>query len=98
TQTPPVSLHDALPISDPNPPSTGTLQGVVVAGNFPGTAPAGVRVNRGSDLAIAGDGQNTINPRIGFSWRLPKTERIVLRAGYGRSEEHTSELQSRFEL
>ena len=68
---------------DPNPPAGGTLQGWVVAGNFPGTAPAGVRVNHGSNLAIAGQGQNTFNPRIGFSWRIPGRENVVLRAGYG---------------
>jgi Carboxypeptidase regulatory-like domain len=69
--------------ADPNPPSTGTLQGWVVAGTFPGTAPPGVRVNHGSNLAIAGEGQNTFDPRVGFSWQLPKTDRFVLRAGYG---------------
>jgi Carboxypeptidase regulatory-like domain len=68
---------------DPNPPSTGTLQGFEVAGNYPGTAPAGVTVLHGSKLAYAGDGQNTLNPRIGFSWMLPGSNGLVLRAGYG---------------
>ena len=67
---------------NPNPPATGTLAGFVVASNFPGTIPAGV-VRAGNDLAIKGKGQNTLNPRIGFAWRLPGTERLVLRGGYG---------------
>ncbi|HET9407430.1 MAG TPA: carboxypeptidase regulatory-like domain-containing protein [Candidatus Sulfotelmatobacter sp.] len=69
--------------ADPNPPLAGTLQGFVVAGDFPGSAPTGVRVNHGSNLAIAGQGQNTLNPRLGFSWLLPKSNRFVLRGGYG---------------
>lgn len=65
-----------------NPPPGGSLAGIVVASNFRGTIPAGV-VRSGNDLAIKGNGQNTLNPRLGFAWRLPKTERIVLRGGYG---------------
>jgi hypothetical protein len=68
---------------DPNPPASGTLQGFEVAGNYPGTPPPGVTVLHGSKLAYAGDGQNTINPRIGFTWQLPGTDRLVLRGGYG---------------
>jgi hypothetical protein len=68
---------------DPNPPATGTIQGYEVAGNFPGTAPLGVIVNHGSKLAFGGNGQDTLNPRIGFSWQLPGTNRFVLRGGYG---------------
>lgn len=68
---------------NPNPPAAGTLQGFEVAGNYPGTPPAGVTVLHGSKLAYSGDGQNTINPRIGFSWMLPGTNRLVLRGGYG---------------
>jgi hypothetical protein len=30
-----------------------------------------------------GDGQNTWNPRVGFAWRIPHSERFVLRGGYG---------------
>lgn len=68
---------------NPNPPDSGTLQGFEVAGNFPGTPPAGVTVLRGSKLAYSGDGENTINPRVGFSWQLPGSDRVVLRGGYG---------------
>ncbi|MGC2399758.1 MAG: TonB-dependent receptor, partial [Acidobacteriaceae bacterium] len=67
---------------DPNPPSGGSLDGIVVSDNFPGTRPAGV-VSSGNNLGIKGTGQNTINPRIGFAWSLPGTDRFVLRGGYG---------------
>ena len=66
----------------PNPPPGGSLAGVVVASNFKGTIPTGV-TRSGNDLAIQGKGQNTINPRFGFAWRIPGTERLVLRGGYG---------------
>jgi hypothetical protein len=67
---------------DPNPPSGGSLDGILVSDNFPGTRPAGV-VSSGNNLGINGVGQNTINPRIGFAWSLPGTDRLVLRGGYG---------------
>ncbi|HEX4020823.1 MAG TPA: carboxypeptidase regulatory-like domain-containing protein [Acidobacteriaceae bacterium] len=67
---------------NPNPPATGTLQGFEVAGNYPFTPPAGVTVLPGK-LAYSGDGQNTINPRIGFSWQLPGNDNVVVRGGYG---------------
>ncbi|MGB9147216.1 MAG: TonB-dependent receptor [Acidobacteriaceae bacterium] len=67
---------------NPNPPAAGTLQGLEVAGNYPYTAPPGITVLPGK-LAYSGDGQNTINPRLGFSWQLPGTDRVVLRGGYG---------------
>ena len=69
--------------ADPNPPASGSLNGFVVGSNFPGTLPAGV-IRSSSLLAIAGDGQNTLNPRVGFAWELPGTAGgIVLRGGYG---------------
>ena len=65
-----------------NPPATGTLQGYVVPSNYTGPMPTGVtRLN--NNLGYSGAGQNTINPRIGFAWQLPKTDRFVLRGGYG---------------
>ena len=68
--------------ADPNPTATGSLNGFVVASNFSGTLPAGV-TRSSSLLAIAGDGQNTLNPRVGFAYQWPGSERIVVRGGYG---------------
>jgi hypothetical protein len=68
--------------ANPNPPIAGTLQGFVVSNNYPGTVPAGV-TQIDNNLAIRGDGQNTINPRVGFAWQLPPGTHAVLRGGYG---------------
>jgi hypothetical protein len=74
---------------DPNPPAGGSLDGIVVSSNFPGTLPAGV-VSSGNNLSIRGAGQNTLNPRIGFAWSLPGTNRLVLRGGYGIYHERST--------
>ena len=37
----------------------------------------------GNTFGGYGNGQNTWNPRVGLAWRLPHTERVVLRGGYG---------------
>lgn len=68
--------------ADPNPPAGGSLAGIVVPSNFQGTIPAGV-TQSGNNLGMQGDGQNTLNPRVGFAWQLPHTNRFVLRGGYG---------------
>ena len=69
--------------ANPNPPDAGTLQGFVVASNFSGGAlPPGV-VKVGTNTAINNDGQNALEPRVGFAWQLPGTNRLVLRGGYG---------------
>jgi hypothetical protein len=68
--------------ANPNPPLSGTLAGTTVPDNYVGTIPAGV-TKLGNDYGINGDGQNTWNPRIGFAYQLPWTERFVLRGGYG---------------
>jgi hypothetical protein len=70
-----------LSLVNPNPPDAGTLAGFVVSSNYPGTRPDGV-VSSGNHFGIKGEGQNTINPRIGFAWALPG-DRFVLRGGYG---------------
>jgi hypothetical protein len=67
---------------NPNPPAGGTLQGVVVASNFPGSLPAGV-TRAANSAAINGDGQNDFGPRVGYAYKLPWTNRFVLRGGYG---------------
>jgi outer membrane receptor protein involved in Fe transport len=74
-----------LSLVNPNPPTVaegGTLAGIEVSSNFPGTLPPGV-VSSGNNLGIKGVGQNTWSPRIGFAWTLPGTNRLVLRGGYG---------------
>lgn len=71
-----------LSLANPNPPATGTLAGFVVPSNFKGTVPAGV-TKIGNNLGVNGDGQDTLNPRVGFAWQLPHTNRFVLRGGYG---------------
>ena len=67
---------------DPNPPAGGTLQGIQVGSNFQGTLPPGV-TRAANSAAINGDGQNEFGPRVGYAWRLPGSNRIVLRGGYG---------------
>lgn len=67
---------------NPNPPASGSFTGIVVSSNFPGTPPTGV-TSSGNNMGIKGVGENTLNPRIGFAWNLPGTERLVLRGGYG---------------
>jgi hypothetical protein len=67
---------------NPNPPAGGTLQGVVVASNFKGPVPFGVTYAANS-AAINGDGQNRVGPRLGYAYKLPWTDRFVLRGGYG---------------
>jgi hypothetical protein len=69
-------------LANPNPPAGGSLAGFVVPSNFNGTVPPGV-TQIGNNLGINGDGQNTFNPRLGFAWQLPHTQRFVLRGGWG---------------
>ena len=69
--------------ADSNPPSSGSLDGYIVASNFPGAVPPGV-TRASNTFGNYGEGQNTIAPRLGFAWQvLPKTSRLVLRGGYG---------------
>jgi Carboxypeptidase regulatory-like domain len=68
--------------ADPNPPASGSMAGYVVASNFPGVPPPGV-VRAKNTFGDDGNGQNTIAPRIGFAWQLPRTTRLLLRGGYG---------------
>jgi Carboxypeptidase regulatory-like domain/TonB-dependent Receptor Plug Domain/TonB dependent receptor len=74
------SMNPAL--INTNPPPSGSLAGIVVSDNFPGTIPAGVTTS-GNNMGINGTGQNTLNPRIGFAWSLPGSDSVVLRGGYG---------------
>lgn len=69
--------------ADPNPPSSGSTAGYIVASNFAGTPPAGV-IRASNQFANYAVGQNTFAPRVGLTWRvLPSLSRLLLRAGYG---------------
>jgi hypothetical protein len=69
--------------SNPNPPSTGSVAGYIVAANYPYAVPAGV-IRAGNNAANFGLGQNGLAPRIGFSWQpARRTSKVVIRSGYG---------------
>ena len=69
---------------NPNPPAAGAYGGYEVASNYMGNAalPAGV-VKGGNTFGIAGQGQDVLNPRLGFAYVLPGGEKVVLRGGAG---------------
>jgi len=76
-------------LANPNPPATGTLQGFTVPSNYTGTIPAGVtKVDSETGLRVSG--KNTWDPRVGFAWQLPHTDRMVLRGGYGIAHQRTT--------
>ncbi len=67
---------------NPNPPAGGTIQGYVVPNNFKGTVPTGVQqLNNG--FGFDGIGTNTFNPRLGFEWILPGSDKLLMRGGAG---------------
>jgi Carboxypeptidase regulatory-like domain/TonB dependent receptor-like, beta-barrel len=69
--------------ANPNPPPSGTLEGYIVASNFPAPLPPGV-TRADNTFGNYGEGQNVIAPRMGLAWQLlPNTNRLVLRGGYG---------------
>jgi hypothetical protein len=66
-----------------NPPPNGSLDGYIVASNFPGKLPTGV-LRSDNTFGTYGEGQNTIAPRLGFAWQIPTaTNQLALRGGYG---------------
>ncbi len=65
-----------------NPPPQGSLEGFVVASDFPGAVLAGV-TQLDNPFAIRGEGRNRLAPRLGFAWQLFSDLRMVLRGGYG---------------
>jgi hypothetical protein len=68
---------------NPNPPASGSDAGYLVASNYHGPAiPSGV-IQGKNTFGINGDGQNTWNPRFGFAYMLPGTDRLVFRGGIG---------------
>jgi hypothetical protein len=69
--------------ANPNPPPEGSLDGYIVASNFPGTLPAGV-MRADNTFGTYGEGQNTLAPRVGFAWKIPpEKNQLALRGGYG---------------
>ena len=69
--------------ADPNPPLSGSTAGYIVASNFEGILPPGV-IRANNTFANYAVGQNTLAPRVGFTWRvLPQASQLLVRAGYG---------------
>lgn len=70
-------------LANPNPPSSGSITGYIVASNFNGSIPSGVTTSS-TPYATKGDGQNAVEPRVGFAWQILQSSHIlVLRGGYG---------------
>ena len=69
---------------NPNPPLGGSLDGYLVASNYNGPMPLPAGVEQGTNtFGFNGQGQNVWNPRLGFAWLLPGSDRFVLRGGAG---------------
>lgn len=78
-------------IANHNPPTTGTLQGFVVASNFKGVLPPGVIRNDNKSAFRSSAPLKNIGPRIGFALRPAGTnEHFVVRGGYGIFYSRTS--------
>src|SRR5207253_9076118 len=92
----PLSLHDALPISSRI--AHATLHDVVAPQPPPG-APFQVR-SVASDLSLEGEADKLVAERPGVIFHLAAVVSGEAEADFekGRSEEHTSELQSRGHL
>ena len=76
-------------LANRNPPAAGTLAGFTVPSNYTGTVPPGVtQLDTATGTRIAG--QNTWNPRLGFAWQVPHTDRVVVRGGYGMYHQRTT--------
>ena len=67
---------------NPNPPAGGTLQGYVVPNNYKGSIPTGVK-QLNNAFGFDGIGTNTFNPRLGFEWVLPGSDKLLVRGGAG---------------
>ena len=65
-----------------NPPAGGSIQGYVVPNNFKGTIPTGVK-QLSNGFGFDGIGTNTFNPRLGFEYVLPGSDKLLLRGGAG---------------
>lgn len=61
-----------------------TFSGLVAAGNFPGTLPAGVTRNSNDTCCMNAAPRGNVGPRFGFAWQpLASSSRLVIRGGYG---------------
>ena len=83
---PPSDIHGRLPTFDPSiathdAPSSGTLSGFVLPGNYRGPLPS--EVARSPHDGMWATQFKDVSPRIGFSARLPGTATRVVRGGYG---------------
>src|SRR5699024_12701038 len=83
----PPSLHDALPILDPH--HAAALGAILVLGHAPLQVQAGVQHGHQNTLTGVALAPDTFHPYLIIAVGVP---------GLVRSEEHTSELQSRFDL
>ncbi len=65
------------------PGTSGSYNGYLIGSNYHGPAiPTGV-IQGKNTMGYDGVGQNVFNPRVGFAWMLPGSERFVLRGGIG---------------
>jgi hypothetical protein len=83
---PPSDVHGQLPnfdpaLADPNPPAAGTLTGLVLAANYHGPLPSGVRQT--NETGLWRKDFKDFAPRVGFAWQLRNRLAMVLRGGYG---------------
>jgi hypothetical protein len=68
---------------DLSPPPQGSTAGYIVASNFSGSTPPGA-IRTDNTFANNAEGQNTLAPRIGFTWQpSPTISQLVVRGGYG---------------
>jgi Carboxypeptidase regulatory-like domain len=76
--------NTVLSAINPNPGPEGSLDGYLVASNYNGPTPIPAGVIKGSNtFGYNGDGQDVWNPRVGFAWMLPGSDRFLLRGGVG---------------
>jgi len=69
---------------NPTPPVGGSLAGYIIGSNYNGPkAPLSGVEQLGNTFGFKGQNQNVWNPRLGFAWMVPGTDRFVLRGGAG---------------